>query len=115
MAHRENEDMRKCIEACQSCHEICLETIDHCLTQGGKHAAPDHIRTLTDCAQICETSADFMIRGSDLHRHICHACAEICEQCAISCEKLPGAEMKICAEECRRCADECRAMSQAIS
>jgi hypothetical protein len=115
MAHREDPDMRKCIEACQSCHEICLETVEHCLTQGGKHAAPDHIRTLMDCAQICETSADFMIRGSDLHSHTCHACAAICEQCAVSCEQLPGPEMKACAEECRRCADECRAMSQAIS
>jgi hypothetical protein len=82
---------------------------------GGKHAAADHIRTLMDCAQICETSADFMVRGSDLHAHTCAACAAVCEACAVSCERLGGAEMKRCAEECRRCADSCRAMSQALS
>ena len=114
MAHQ-NQDMRNCIEACQSCHEVCLETIEHCLTMGGKHAAPEHIRTLMDCAQICETSADFMLRGSDLHAHTCAACAAVCEACAVSCEQLGGAEMKRCAEECRRCADSCRAMSQALS
>ena len=114
MAHQ-NQDLQRCIEACQACHEICLEMITHCLSQGGKHASPDHIRTLIDCAQICETSADFMIRDSALHPHICRACAEVCERCAVSCEQLGGAEMKRCAEECRRCADECRKMSQALS
>jgi len=114
MAHQ-NQQMRECIEACQSCHELCLEMIAHCLALGGKHAAPEHIRTLVDCAQICETSADFMIRDSAFHPHTCRACAEVCERCAVSCDQVGGVEMKQCAEECRRCADECRAMSQALS
>ena len=29
------------------------------------------VRLLLDCAEICRTSADFMIRGSELHPHIC--------------------------------------------
>jgi hypothetical protein len=115
MAQQQSAEMRECIDACQSCHDVCLETIQQCLQMGGKHAAADHIRTLMDCAQICETSADFMVRGSDLHAHTCAACAAVCEACAVSCERLGGAEMKRCAEECRRCADSCRAMSQALS
>jgi hypothetical protein len=114
MAHRTG-DMRECIEACQSCHEVCLDTIQHCLAMGGKHVSPEHIRTLMDCAEICETSAGFMIRGSQLHVHTCAACAAICEACAASCEQLGGTEMQRCADECRRCAGLCRAMSQALS
>lgn len=110
-----SREMRDCIDACQSCHEVCLETINYCLTMGGKHAAPDHIRTLLDCAQICETSADFMVRRSELHPYTCSACAAVCEQCAISCDALGGPEMKRCADECRRTADRCRVMAQAIA
>ena len=115
MAQPQQSDMRDCIDACQSCHEVCIETIQHCLKMGGKHAAPEHIRTLMDCVQICETSADFMLRGSAHHAHTCAACAAVCEACAVSCEQLGGAEMKRCADECRRCAQECREMSQALS
>jgi hypothetical protein len=107
--------MQSCIDACQACHEVCIETIQHCLKMGGKHASPEHIRTLMDCVQICETSADFMLRQSELHAHTCAACAAVCDRCAASCDALGGAEMKNCAEACRRCADECRRMAQAVS
>lgn len=113
MAHLEsNAALRGCIDACQSCHEVCVETITHCLTIGGEHADAEHLRTLTDCAQICATSADFMLRGSSSHGDVCAVCADICEECAKSCEELEGAEMKRCADQCRRCADACREMAK---
>ena len=52
-----NQEMRQCIDNCQSCHRTCLQTITHCLQKGGPHAAAAHIRLLADCAQICQTSA----------------------------------------------------------
>jgi hypothetical protein len=110
MAHI-NSEMRACIEACGSCHDVCIETLTHCLTMGGRHAEAGHIGTLLDCAQICETSADFMLRGSALHAEVCDACADVCDACAESCATLEGAEMKRCADECRRCAEQCRAMA----
>ena len=106
-----NAEMRSCIDRCQSCHDACVETLNHCLTMGGEHAAADHVTTMLDCAQICATSADFMLRGSTQHAGICEACAEVCEECATSCEALDGAEMKRCADECRRCAESCRQMA----
>lgn len=110
MAHVDTA-MRTCIDACQACHAVCLETVQHCLDMGGKHAEAAHITTLLDCAQICATSADFMLRGSSSHAATCLACAEVCETCAESCDTLDGAEMKRCADECRRCAEECRTMA----
>ena len=105
-------EMRQCIQECQNCHSICLETVPHCLEKGGPHAEAAHIRLLLDCAQICQTSADYMLRGSDLHVRTCAVCAEVCERCAADCERFGDDEMmRRCAEVCRRCAQSCRQMS----
>jgi hypothetical protein len=104
--------METCIERCTECHRVCLETVQHCLKLGGEHAAPAHIRLLLDCADICRTSAGFMIRDSDMHGYTCAACAAICERCAQDCERFPDDEqMKRCAEICRACAESCREMA----
>lgn len=106
--------MLDCIEVCHECHQVCLETVQYCLQKGGKHADPAHIKLLLDCAEICQTSENFMLRGSDRHDVTCGACAEICEACAVACESMGNDEqMRKCAEVCRRCADSCRQMSAA--
>ena len=110
--HNMSAEMQRCIEACTRCHGVCLETITHCLEMGGKHAEPAHIRLLLDCADICQTSADYMLRGSDLHGRTCAVCAEVCERCAQSCERMgDDAQMQACAEVCRSCAESCREMA----
>jgi hypothetical protein len=80
---------------------------------GGEHAAVEHIRALLDCAQACDASRDFMLRGSTLHAEYCGACAEACARCADSCERIAGDDevMRNCAETCRRCAESCRSMA----
>lgn len=103
--------MKECINNCQTCHATCLNHLStHCLEMGGAHVAPDHFLLMLDCAQICAVSADFMLRGSKHHAHICAECAEICEQCAASREAL--GDMQECADACRACAGSCRMMSQ---
>ena len=116
MAHVEsNVAMRSCIDACRSCHDVCVETLDHCLSIGGDHAEAEHIRSLINCAQICTTTADFLLRGAAAHGDVCGACADVCEACAQSCDKMAGAEMKRCADQCRRCAESCREMAKMSS
>ncbi len=107
-------DVLACIELCVDCHKACTQTAMHCLQTGGEHAEASHLRLMLDCAQICQTSADFMMRGSDLHEHVCRACAEVCRRCAADCERLAGDDnrMAACAEQCRRCADSCEQMSR---
>jgi hypothetical protein len=107
-----NEAMRACIQECTSCHQVCLETVTHCLQMGGEHAKPEHIRLLMDCAEICQTSANFMLRGSEMHGVTCSACAEVCTRCAQDCERFgDDAMMKACAERCRSCAQSCQEMA----
>lgn len=112
--HRRDAEMQECIEACTNCAAVCLETATYCLEKGGKHAEAHHIGLLQDCADICGTSARFMIRGSELHTETCRACAAVCRACAESCSTFKGDEMmQRCAEVCRECADSCAAMAAA--
>ena len=113
MSHQLTEEMRSCISECLDCYASCVETKSHCTSMGGKHAEPMHLNALADCAKLCETAADFMLRSSPQHAEVCGVCAEACERCAESCEKIGGndATMKKCAEQCRRCAELCRSMA----
>lgn len=104
--------MQQAVTEALTCHRICEETITHCLRTGGRHAEPDHIRLMMDCADICRTVADFMTRGSPFSAGLCALCADVCEACAINCESFGSdSEMQACAQACRRCAQSCRAMA----
>ena len=101
--------IRQCIDECVRCNEVCLSTIPYCLEQGGQHAEEPHLVLLQDCATICRTNADFMLRGSELHEQTCAVCAEVCLRCAEECDRIDGDErMAQCAEVCRSCAESCR-------
>lgn len=108
-----SQEMQECITNCVDCHSICLATVPHCLQMGGQHAAARHIGLLLDCAEICQTSANFMLRMSEFHTRICASCAEICDHCAQDCQQLANSDamMQQCAETCRRCAESCRRMA----
>jgi hypothetical protein len=114
MAEHLSPEMQECITNCSDCHDACIETVTHCLDRGGEHAAQAHVRALLDCAQACDTSRDFMLRGSALHAAVCRVCADACERCAESCESIDPEDevMRNCAETCRRCVDTCRAMAE---
>lgn len=104
------EEMNRCIELCLSCHRTCLATaMTHCLEAGGKHTEPAHFRLMTACAEICRTSATFMIIGTPHHRHVCAVCAEICLECADDCDRIGG--MDECVKTCHACAEACKAMA----
>ena len=109
MKHLSSE-MQSCIEECLRCYQSCLgDLMSHCLETGGRHLEPNHVRLMMACAEICRTSAHFMLLRSPHHVHTCRECAEICEECARSCDEV--GDMKDCAEQCRRCAASCRQMA----
>jgi hypothetical protein len=107
-------EMERCIDNCTNCHRICLDTAARHF-RGEEEIAKTHVRLLLDCAEICATSADFMIRGSEMHAYTCQACATICDRCADQCDRMgEDPYMAACAEICRRCAETCREMAGAI-
>ncbi len=110
------KEVEQCLNSCTECHSICAEILTYCLEKGNKHTEPEHIKLLRDCAEICQTSANFMLRGSKFHALVCGACAQICQKCAEMCEKFGDDEkMMQCAEVCRRCADSCTRQAQTAS
>jgi len=108
--HAADPKLEECIKECLNCHHICLEmAMNHCLKLGGKHTEPTHFRLMINCAEICQTSANFMLSGSELHHLTCCVCAEVCRRCADDCERV--GDMQECVEACRSCADSCARMA----
>jgi hypothetical protein len=107
-------NMQHCRDVSIECHKICAETANYCLEAGGDLAQSAHVRVLLDCAQVCQTSADLLIRVSDLQVMTCQVCADVCERCASVCDAFPDdAQMQACADTCRACAATCRDMTRA--
>ena len=109
--------MEQCIDNCTNCHRICLETAArHFRGERSPRLDESLVRLLLDCAEICRTSADFMIRGSELHPHTCRACAAVCARCADECDRMgEDPYMAACSEICRRCALSCADMAGAAA
>ena len=107
---RVESPMQDAINACLDCHSMCLRmAMGYCLERGGRHAEQKHLRLMINCAELCQTSANFMLSDSPLHGRVCLICAEACEACAKSCEQV--GDMRDCVEECLDCAKSCRSMS----
>jgi hypothetical protein len=105
-------DAESCVALCQSAHRACVETMLYCLGRGGAYSEADHIRLLADCAEICQTAADFMLRESPLHGAVCSVCAEVCDQCALECDAFADeGRLDDCARICRQRAASCESMA----
>jgi hypothetical protein len=95
------------IIALRECHDICLETFAlHCMKVGGHHMAREHIRRMESCIELCNLTANFLLRHSPLTQELCDLTADICKQCAASCDGMDDPKMNECV-----CACECAALA----
>ena len=107
-----DELMQDCLRNCLKCYQMCMQTINYCLEKGGKHAEPERIKVLMDCAEICQTNANFLLRNSPQHASVSTACALVCRVCGSACDEIGDDEiMKDCAAACFMCAESCEAMT----
>src|SRR6201985_424603 len=99
-----SQEMQRCIDRCLECYKTCLGVeLTHCLETATAHVEPPHFRLMLACAEMCRTSAHFMLISSPHHKHTCRECAEICTECANDCERLDGNEAGVAA--CRACVE----------
>jgi hypothetical protein len=106
-----SNEMRLGVELLLECSATCTETMIYCLQHGSRMTETDHIRLLADCAEICHTTGNILMRGGDYSTGVCAPCSEICDRCAVSCEQYSHDDrMQQCAEICRSCADICLAL-----
>jgi hypothetical protein len=100
-------DVRRCIDACLNASATCDEALARC--RAGHYAGGSLLRDLMDCALLCRTAADLMLRGSGLHRDACAVAADACDFCADSVARLPADDvLRRCVDATRRCAAACR-------
>ena len=107
----DHDRLQECIEECLQGHAVCAMTVQHCLVKGGEHAEVDIVSVLLDCAEICQTNANFMLRGSPYHALTCTTCAAVCQVCAEACGSIDDEQMAHCAEVCASCAESCEQMA----
>lgn len=106
------DPIQDCIDQCRNCEQVCLQTIQYCISAGGSHVEQGHVNALLDCATLCRTSAETMIRHSALIPMVCGTCAAACTSCAESCESFGSDNaMQACAAECRTCSESCQSMA----
>ncbi len=108
----ETDEVRGCIQDSLECYRVCMETLQRCLSLGGRHAENNHVNLLLDCAKICSLNADFMLRNSTYYPQTCGLTADICDECADTCERFEDDFMKECGRVCRRCGESCREMAR---
>jgi len=101
-----------CVDKCVASHRKCLETATHAIGQDRSPAAAGRIAILLDCAELCQATANSMLRKSSQHALLCEACARLCDICADACV-TPGSDavLRACAATCRDCARSCRDMA----
>lgn len=102
-----------CVASCVKTHAMCLETARYCTDQGGAHVSTAHLALLLDCAEMCQTTANSLLRHSPQHSVVCEACARLCEACARDCGTFGSdAQMQLCVRTCQDCARSCRDMAK---
>jgi hypothetical protein len=100
-------------DACRRCADMCIEATMHGVGLGADEA---QLRPLMDCADLCNTCANFLRRMSRMSWRVGDICGEICEQCAAICERYPEDEtMARCARACLDCADACQKMAKLVT
>ena len=108
-----HDDMQECIEECLNCHAVSTMTLQHCIASGGEITEVNLVGLLLDCAELCQTSANYMLRGSPYHVITCAAAAELCRACEEACRAVSNDEqLTHCADVCAGCADVCDRMAQ---
>lgn len=109
------EHMRSAIAECEQCAQVCLEAATtHCLSGAGAARDPVLIRLLLDCGDLCRTSSNFLLRGSEYANYPVGICAHLCDQAAGACEAALDDDpvLAACARACRGCAATCLELSK---
>ena len=112
----------RCVEECIACAQACTACADACLSEADE-ALPmlrKCIRTNSDCADICDTTARILSRhtgyDANITRAVLQACATVCRSCADECGRHAEQHehCRVCADACRRCERACDELLAAL-
>ncbi|HEX6483490.1 MAG TPA: hypothetical protein VF043_31980 [Ktedonobacteraceae bacterium] len=81
-------EFQQCVQDLQTCHDVCLQTVDNSIQAGGDHAKPQYIWMLQDCAELCHVTTYFLQHDSPLFGYVTSACAQVTQHCAEECQLM---------------------------
>lgn len=83
-------ETRACIEAFQTCEQLCLRTLPFVCNEISRPLQADLVRVILDCAEMCRLAANFLVRDSEHYIRVCREASEICGDLATHCEAVEG-------------------------
>jgi hypothetical protein len=99
---------KEIVDVLLECAATCEWCADQCLNEDQLKKLIDCIRTDRDCATICRSSAELLIRDSKYSAQVIDICEQVCRDCAEECEKHEHDHCRACADACRRCEEVCK-------
>lgn len=112
-ADSETDRRLLCLAACSICAQTCSSFVEANPVPDEEAALARSVRLAEDCADICNTTWRFLVRGSDQDLPVTHALVEACaaaaHACRIECERHAttsrasascAAASWVCAEAC---------------
>ncbi|RYD58248.1 MAG: four-helix bundle copper-binding protein [Sphingobacteriales bacterium] len=109
----QNQQYKKCIDACLRAVSICNQTAYNCLSEDNALSLKLCIQLNLECAVICSAAAQVMCMNGRYAEQLCRMCAEICQACGDECAKHSSQHCRLCAEACYQCAEECMQLTEA--
>jgi hypothetical protein len=108
-----SQEARDCIRATSDCYSVSAETFNYCLEGEVGVRDPQLMRLLVDAGEVCQTTQNSLLRGSELSVMLAAVCVEACEQLAARCRDVDGSDEQLtrCAEMCDETADCCRRLA----
>jgi hypothetical protein len=103
-------DKQSAVASALHCARTCYEmAMSQARQPGGKPLEVEHLALMLNCADLCETTARFLINDSPVQARVAGVCAEVCQECARHCERVN--DMNECVDACRACAVDCGRLS----
>lgn len=102
-----------CITSCEKCRAACIRAVTQSLELGGEYARREHIRLLLDCAEICQVSVNFLLRGSPSAGYFCSIGGRLCDRYVRNYKGLGGLDE--CVVACENAAVLCHKLGRVPS
>ncbi len=104
-----------CAVDCSNARNICIETLNYCFARFREDprnfAQPLLIKSLQDCAELCEIATSFLLRRAALTGDILQACIKACDLCIEECRRRDGdKQMRDAVTYLSLCRDACKGL-----
>lgn len=97
-----------CVEDCIECMRSCEHAALKCLRGLPLTWMIAYHKTLLDCADLAQRTAQALARNQEGALDLADLCAQSCDVMAREIGAFTGECFQMCADACHRCAESCR-------